>query len=85
MFNAYLPHPDPMENRPEEAPPGGSDSGADPGKPSLLGSLLGKLSLGGLDRGDLILLLILYLVLKENEESDPVLLLTLGLAFLLPP
>ena len=57
---------------------------------SLLGSkgtgglsgLLGKLGLGKLDSGDILLMLILFLLWREGDHFDLVLLLALAFLFL---
>lgn len=84
MYNAYIPGPQPYEKIPEESPPG-----FDAASSSLLGSKLGGLSgllkkfgLDRLDSGDLLLLLILFLLLREKDQWDPILLLALAFVFL---
>ena len=84
MYNAYIPGPRPYEKIPEEVPPG-----SDTASSSLLGSKLGglsgllkKLGLDRLDTGDLLLLLLLFLLLREGDQWDPLLLLALAFLFL---
>lgn len=86
IYNAYIPGDGPYEKIPEEHPPG-----SDPVFSSLLGGKLGgkgglsgllsKLGLDKWDSGDLLLLLILFLLWREGDNFDLVLLL--GLALLL--
>ncbi len=85
IYNAYIPGDGPYEKIPEEHPPG-----SDTVFSSLLGGKLGSKGLSGLlsklgldkwDSGDLLLLLILFLLWREGDNFDLVLLL--GLALLL--
>lgn len=86
IYNAYIPGGGPYEKIPEEHPPGFESMFS-----SLLGSkgtgglsgLLGKLGLGKLDSGDILLLLILFLLWREGDHFDLVLLLGPGLS--IPP
>ena len=76
MYNRYIPSP--PNKQPPISPP--------PQKPAassgFFKDLLGKLNLGGIDKGDLILMLILILLFMEDgEESD--MLLVIALVFLL--
>ena len=86
IYNAYIPGPGPYEKIPEEAPPGSASllssllGGKGGGKG--LTSLLGSLGLDKWDSGDLLLLLILFLLLREGDSFDLVLLLALALLFL---
>lgn len=48
----------------------------------MFSSLLGKLGLGKLDSGDILLLLILFLLWREGDHFDLVLLLALAFLFL---
>ena len=81
MYNAYIPGGEPYETIPEEhRPPGshdlfGKESGA-------LSSLLEKLGFHKLDSGDLLLLLLLFLLWREGDSFDWVLLVALALLFL---
>ena len=88
MYNAYIPGCEPYEKLPEETAPGGEHVQKPPSKEAgLLGglhTLLKKLGLGKLDSGDLLLLLILFLLLREGDKLDSVLLLALAAIFLLP-
>ena len=86
IYNAYIPGDGPYEKIPEEHPPG-----SDTVFSSLLGSklggkglsgLLGKLGLDKWDSGDLLLLLILFLLWREGDNFDLILLLALALLFL---
>lgn len=85
IYNAYIPGDGPYEKIPEEHPPGFESvfSSLLGGKASgSLSGLLGKLGLGKLDSGDLLLLLILFLLWREGDHFDLVLLLALVLLFL---
>ena len=85
IYNAYIPGGGPYEKIPEEHPPGCESVVS-----SLLGGktggglsgLLGKLGLSKLDSGDILLLLILFLLWREGDAFDLVLLLALALLFL---
>lgn len=89
MYNAYIPGGQPYEMIPEEPPPGPASA---PGpsrnekeKPfEGLSALWKKLGLSRLESSDLLLLLILFLLLREGDKFDPVLLLALAAVFLLP-
>ena len=70
IYNAYIPGEGPYENIPEEHPPGWG---------ATLSSLLG---FGKVDSGDLLLMLILFLLWREGDQLDWVLLLGLALLFL---
>ena len=77
MYNRYIPVPSDKQP-PFSSPP--------PQKPASSGGffkdLLGKLNIGGIDKGDLILMLILILLcMEDGEESD--MLLIIALVFLL--
>ncbi len=82
MYNAYIPGCEPYEKLPEETAPGGEHVQKPPSKEAgLLGglhTLLKKLGLGKLDSGDL------FLLLREGDKFDSVLLLALAAIFLLP-
>ena len=53
----------------------------DRGKNGILSSLLGRLKLDEIDTGDLLLLLILFLLFREGEDDE--LLIALGLLLIL--
>lgn len=53
-----------------------------PKAPAGCPGLLGKLGLGKLDSGDILLLLILFLLWREGDHFDLVLLLALAFLFL---
>lgn len=85
IYNSYIPGGGPYEKIPEDDPPGFErifssllGSGEDAG--GRLSGLLKKLKL---DSGDVLLLLILFLLLKEGDHSDLFLLLALGAVFFL--
>lgn len=81
MYNAYIPGGEPYETIPEEHSPPGSQHIF--GKESAsLSSLLEKLGLHKLDSGDLLLLLLLFLLWREGDSFDWVLLAALALLFL---
>ena len=85
IYNAYIPGPGPSEKIPEEHPPGFESvfSSLLGGKGKGLGSgLLEKLGLSKLDSGDILLLLILFLLWREGDHFDLVLLLALAFLFL---
>lgn len=88
MYNAYIPGGQPYEMIPEEPPPGPASapgpSRKEKEKPlEGLSALWKKLGLSKLESSDL-LLLILFLLLREGDKFDPVLLLALAAVFLLP-
>lgn len=84
IYNAYIPGEGPYENIPEEHPPGwgATLSSLLGGKGGGLTSLLQKLGFGKVDSGDLLLMLILFLLWREGDQLDWVLLLGLALLFL---
>ena len=83
-YNAYIPGEGPDENIPEEPSPGwgAALSSLLGGKGGGLTSLLHKLGFGKVDSGDLLLMLILFLLWREGDQLDWVLLLGLALLFL---
>ena len=85
IFNAYIPGDGPYERIPEDGPPGsgGSSSLLGPGAAGAIQGLLGRLRLDRLDSGDLLLLLILALLLREGERSDAVTVLAIAAVLLL--
>ena len=84
IYNAYIPGEGPYENIQEEHPPGwgAALSSLLGGKGGGLTSLLQKLGFGKVDSGDLLLMLILFLLWREGDQLDWVLLLGLALLFL---
>lgn len=87
MYNAYIPGGQPYEMIPEEPPPGPASAPGPSRKEKPAEGILGlwkKLGLSKLESGDLLLLLILFLLLREGDKFDPVLLLALASIFLLP-
>ena len=84
IYNAYIPGEGPYEHIPEEPPPGwgATLSSLLGGKGGGLTSLLQKLGFGKVDSGDLLLMLILFLLWREGDQLDWVLLLGLALLFL---
>lgn len=84
IYNAYISSQPPYETIPEDQPPGSERPVSPPsGKNSLsaLGGLWDKFK--HIDSGDLLLLLIVFLLLKEGDQSDLFLLLILAAVFLL--
>lgn len=59
----------------------GQPSGGDPGGQGILQGILGRLHLGDLDTGDLLLLAIMFLLFKDNGDEE--LLMALGLLLIL--
>ena len=72
IYNAYIPGEGPYENIPEEHPPGwgATLSSLLGGKGGGLTSLLQKLGFGKVDSGDLLLMLILFLLWREGDQLD---------------
>ena len=86
MYNAYIPNGIPYEKIPEEQAPPGSDSSIPPGsrlKEKLSHLLHRFFEWDSLDSGDLLLVLILFLLFKEEDRSDALLLLALAALFFL--
>lgn len=92
IYNAYIPGGEPYEKIPEENPPGfdGIFSSIfrkfgeqdDEGSKGKLSGLLKKIGLDKLDSGDILLLLILFLLLREGDHSDIFILLAIAAVFL---
>ena len=94
MYNRYIPRAGgyervPMEDAPprqdrgeahqdRRPPPAGGPAGG--GSGSWLSGFLKGLGLGELDRGDILLLLILLLILTDGDDLEPA--ITLGLLLL---
>ena len=81
-------HPPPQNDRKQEshhtqgqAASGGSPLGGLLGKDGLLSGVLGKFKLDEIDTGDLLLLLILFLLFRDGEDDE--LLIALGLLLIL--
>lgn len=71
---------------PHGPPPGGGPGGSQPhpgnrGRKGFLSGILERLNLKDLDTGDLILLLIIFLLYKDGEDEE--LLIALGLLLIL--
>lgn len=82
MYNAYIPGGEPYEKIPEDRdPPGFQNLFGKEGSGAFSG-LLEKLGLHKMDRGDLLLLLLLFLLWREGDSFDWVLLAALALLFL---
>ena len=75
--------PEMPQNPCRSAPPGQASSplGGLFGKDGLLSGILGKLKLDEIDTGDLLLLVILFLLFRDGEDDD--LLIALGLLLIL--
>ncbi len=90
IYNAYIPGGEPYEKIPEESPPGFDFSSLfkkfgerdEEGGKGKLSGLLKKFGLDRLDSGDILLLLILFLLLREGDHSDIFILLALAAVFL---
>ena len=81
LDNAYIPGGEPYETIPEDHdPPGFHHLFEKEG--SAISGLLKKLGLHKLDSGDLLLLLLLFLLWREGDSFDWVLLAALALLFL---
>lgn len=86
IFNAYIPGEGPYEKIPEDRPPGSGgifSSLLGPGAAGGLQGLVERFRLDRLDSGDLLLLLILVLLLREGERSDAVTVLAIAAVLLL--
>ena len=94
IYNAYIPGGEPYEKIPEDGPPGfgslfsslfgkNTDSASHSSASGGLSGLLKKLGLNKLDSGDLLLLLILFLLVREGDHSDIFVVLALAAVFLL--
>ena len=86
IFNAYIPGEGPYEKIPEDRPPGSGgifSSLLGPGMAGGVQGLLGRFHLDRLDSGDLLLLLILVLLLREGDRSDAVTVLAIAAVLLL--
>lgn len=94
MYNRYIrspqgdftriPEDEPPKQPPESpcGPPPPPEKAPDTDS-SLLRRLFGKLGIDTIDSGDLLLLLILFLLFSEGEERDEELLIALGLLLIL--
>ena len=93
MYNRYIRNQQGNFTRIKDGPDSGGTSPfcgpPPPGAPGekkggdLLSSLLQKLGIGHIDTGDLLLLLILFLLFSEGEDRDEELLIALGLLLIL--
>lgn len=82
MYNRYIRNDTGQYERvPEQEPPPRQTDGPPPGGRGLLSGILEKLNLKDLDKGDLLLLFILFLLLREGEDEE--LLIALGLLLIL--
>ena len=78
MYNRYIRNDGgSYEYIPFQDPPSGSGSGGS----GILSGLLEKFNLKDMDKGDLLLLFILFLLLREGEDEE--LLIALGLLLIL--
>ena len=74
---------DPMEQAPAACPPPPCSDGPSENDASFLRRLLRKFGMEQVDTGDLLLLLILFLLFSEGAEKDEELMITLGLLLIL--
>lgn len=86
MYNRYIRRDDGVYERipVEEPPPSGSSPPPPPGgngRQNPLRSILSRLHLDSIDTGDLILLLLIFLLFREGEDEE--LLVALGLLLIL--
>lgn len=80
MYNRYIRNDTGSYERvPEQEPP--QTDGPASGNRGILSGILEKLNLKDLDKGDLLLLFILFLLLREGEDEE--LLIALGLLLIL--
>lgn len=77
------PKPSPGPKPPPSPPPGPPPMSAPPHRPErdILNRFLEKLHLGDLDSGDLLVLLLLFMLFRENADEE--LLIALGLLLIL--
>lgn len=81
MYNRYIRNDGgTYEQIPRQDPSFGSNPGTG-GSGGILSSLLEKFNLKDMDKGDLLLLFILFLLLREGEDEE--LLIALGLLLIL--
>lgn len=79
MYNRYICNDSgPYEHIPHQDPSFGGSTG---GSGGILSGLLEKFNLKDMDKGDLLLLFILFLLLREGEDEE--LLIALGLLLIL--
>lgn len=78
-----VPKPSPGPKPPPSPPPGPPPMPAPPHRPErdILNRFLEKLHLGDLDSGDLLVLLLLFMLFRENADEE--LLIALGLLLIL--
>lgn len=82
MYNRYIRNDTGAYERiPEQEPPQRQGPPPPSGGKGLLSGILDKLNLKDLDKGDLLLLFILFLLLREGEDEE--LLIALGLLLIL--
>ena len=83
MYNRYIRNDSgPYEHIPyQDQPFGGSTGCGNGGSGGILSGLLEKFNLKDMDKGDLLLLFILFLLLREGEDEE--LLIALGLLLIL--
>lgn len=82
MYNRYIRNDTGQYERiPEQEPPPRQADGPSSGGRGLLSGILEKLNLKDMDKGDLLLLFILFLLLREGEDEE--LLIALGLLLIL--
>lgn len=82
MYNRYIRNDTGQYERvPEQEPPQYQTDPPPSGGRGILSGILEKLNLKDLDKGDLLLLFILFLLLREGEDEE--LLIALGLLLIL--
>ena len=82
MYNRYIRNDTgPYGEIPRQDPPPGPGCAQETGRGNILSGLLEKFNLKDLDKGDLLLLFILFLLLREGEDEE--LLIALGLLLIL--
>ena len=82
MYNRYIRNDTGQYERvPEQEPPQHQTDASTSGGRGILSGILEKLNLKDLDKGDLLLLFILFLLLREGEDEE--LLIALGLLLIL--
>ena len=79
MYNRYIPQDAGRYERVPEEPSGGPPP--DGGRRGFLSGILERLNLKNLDTGDLILLLLIFLLYKDGADEE--LLIALGLLLIL--
>jgi len=82
LYNHYIPQDTVFEEIPEDGAPRQKSWGAPPPgdeKNAGLAGIFQRLTLANLDTGDILLMIILFLILREGDHADLVLILALVL------